>query len=265
MSHGPATDLRRPRGNPWPGVRPWLVMFAAAVSLRVANAWLATGPHARPLSDPATYDAVAWNLARGAGFSLEGAGGIYPTAFVPPLLPWITSLLYRAVGHDYFAAVLLGCVIGSLVPLLLAAFATRMFGSAAGRLAGWLAVVHPLLVLLLRLSAHRDPVHRHAAARPAPECRVGEDAALGSCLRDRHRLGTGRTHASHCTRAAGAGRGVGLGAPRVHPAGARPAAPGHAAPARAGAHGRTLDVAQRAGAARLHPGDDGRGRRPAGG
>ena len=41
---------------------------------------------------------------------------------------------------------LLGCVIGGLVPLLLAAFATRMFGSAVGRLAGWLAVVHPLLV-----------------------------------------------------------------------------------------------------------------------
>jgi len=146
MSHGPATDPQRPRGNPWPGVRSWLLMFATALSLRVASAWLATGPHARPSSDPATYDTVAWNLARGAGFSLEGAGGIYPTAFVPPVLPWITSLLYRAVGHDYFAAVLLGCVIGSLVPLLLAAFTTRMFGSAAGRLAGWLAVVHPLLV-----------------------------------------------------------------------------------------------------------------------
>jgi len=146
MSHGLATDLHGLRGKPWPGVRPWLLMFVAAVGLRVANAWLATGPHARPLSDPATYDTVAWNLARGAGFSLDGAGGACPTALVPPLMPWVTSLLYRAVGHDYFAAVLLGCVIGSLVPLLLAAFTTRMFGSAAGRLAGWLAVVHPLLV-----------------------------------------------------------------------------------------------------------------------
>jgi len=146
MSFGPALDSRHAPGNPWPQVRPWVVMFAAALGLRVANAWLATGPHARPASDPATYDAVAWNLARGAGFSLAGAGGIYPTAFVPPVLPWITSLLYRVVGHDYFAAVLLGCVIGSLAPLLLAAFGTRMFGSTVGRLAGWLAVAHPLLV-----------------------------------------------------------------------------------------------------------------------
>jgi 4-amino-4-deoxy-L-arabinose transferase-like glycosyltransferase len=143
MFNRPATP---PRGSLWTELRPWLLMFVAALSLRVANAWLATGPHASPASDPATYDTVAWNLARGAGFSLDGAGGVYPTAFVPPLLPWITSLLYRAVGHDYFAAVLLGCVIGSLVPLLLAGFATRMFGSSTGRLAGWLAVVHPLLV-----------------------------------------------------------------------------------------------------------------------
>lgn len=143
MARDPAATAR---GNPWPEVRPWLLMFLAALSLRVASAWFATGPHASPASDPATYDAVAWNLARGAGFSLDGVGGVYPTAFVPPLLPWITSLLYRAIGHDYFAAVLLGCVIGSLVPLLLAAFATRMFGSTVGRLAGWLAVVHPTLV-----------------------------------------------------------------------------------------------------------------------
>ncbi len=121
-------------------------MLAAAVALRVAYAWLAVGPGAEPFSDPAEYDAVAWNLARGAGFSLEGAAGPYPTAFVPPVLPWLVSLLYRAVGHQYFAAVLLVAVLGGLLPLLLAAFGSRVFGPAVGRLAGWLAAFHPLLV-----------------------------------------------------------------------------------------------------------------------
>ena len=37
----------------------------------VAYAWLAIGPGATPSSDPATYDTVAWNLARGAGFFYE--------------------------------------------------------------------------------------------------------------------------------------------------------------------------------------------------
>ncbi len=146
MSRATPMEPGRTRGTPWPGVRPWLLMFAAAAGLRVAGAWLANGPGAHALPDPAAWDAVAWNLARGAGFSLEGAGGLQPTAVVPPLGPWITSLLYRAVGHQAVAAVLLGCAVGGLVPLMLAAFATRMFGSVVGRTAGWLAVVHPLLV-----------------------------------------------------------------------------------------------------------------------
>ncbi|HKQ57481.1 MAG TPA: glycosyltransferase family 39 protein [Candidatus Eisenbacteria bacterium] len=124
----------------------WLALFAVGLVLRVAYTWFATGPGATPSSDPATYDTVAWNLARGAGFSLDAAAGPYPTAFVPPVVPWLTSLLYRVVGHDYFAAVLLQCVIGALVPLLVASLAGSLFGGTVGRVAGWIAAVHPLLV-----------------------------------------------------------------------------------------------------------------------
>jgi 4-amino-4-deoxy-L-arabinose transferase-like glycosyltransferase len=122
------------------------VLYTAALALRVLYAWLATGPHALPSSDAAEYDAVAWNLARGAGFSMVGAGGPYATAFVPPVVPWLTSLVYRAVGHQFFAGILLQCAIGALVPLLLAGFAASIFGGRAGRVAGWLAALHPLLV-----------------------------------------------------------------------------------------------------------------------
>jgi len=132
--------------------RPWaengLALFAVALGLRVAYAWVAIGPHAQPYSDPLEYDTVAWNLARGLGFALDSGGVHYPSATSPPLLPWITGLLYSAIGHHYFAAVVLQCVIGALAPVLLAAFGTAMFGSAVGRLAGWLAAVHPLLVFM---------------------------------------------------------------------------------------------------------------------
>src|SRR5258706_2462363 len=125
----------------------WLAVFAVALALRVVYAWLATGPRGQPYSDPADYDTLAWNLARGLGFSMGGASGVYPTAFRPPALPWITSLLYRVVGHQYFAAVLLQCVIGACVPLLLRAFGTSMFGGTVGRRAASVAAVHPLLVV----------------------------------------------------------------------------------------------------------------------
>lgn len=144
MRSAPAVRRSREAG---PSLSPALLaMLALALALRVAYAWLAIGPGATPSSDPATYDTVAWNLARGAGFSLDAATGSYPTAFVPPVVPWITSLLYRVVGHRFFAAVLLQCLAGSLVPLLLAGLGGSLFGGPVGRTSGWLAAVHPLLV-----------------------------------------------------------------------------------------------------------------------
>src|SRR5690349_10492980 len=121
-------STRSPRSGPRPQRGMWLAMFGVALLLRVGYAWLAAGPNSRPFSDPADYDTVAWNLVRGLGFALDAPAGPYPTAFVPPVVPWVTSLLYHVVGHDYFAAVLLQCLVGALVPLALAAFATAMFG-----------------------------------------------------------------------------------------------------------------------------------------
>ena len=139
----PSLPLARPEGLG--GL--WL-LFGVALALRAGYAWFAGGPHALPYSDPAEYDAVAWNLARGLGFSLEAATGPYPTAMSPPLLPFLTSLLYRAIGHFYFAAVLLQCVIGALIPVQLVRLGAALFDSSIGRNAGWLAAIHPLLVAM---------------------------------------------------------------------------------------------------------------------
>ena len=123
-----------------------MAMFAAALALRVAYAWAIHGTSAQPSSDSLTYDTVAWNLARGLGFQASANGALYPTAFVPPALPYAVSLLYRAVGHSFFGAVLLMCFFGALVPPLVRQLGIVMFSPTAGRIAGWLAVVHPLLV-----------------------------------------------------------------------------------------------------------------------
>lgn len=127
---------------------PWeaLAMFAVALALRAIYTWLAAGPDAFANSDAASYDEIAWNLARGLGFKASGAGGLYPTAFRPPLLPFVTSLLYRVTGHWFLGALWLQCVIGAFVPLALAELVRGTFGSSTARIAGWLAVVHPMLV-----------------------------------------------------------------------------------------------------------------------
>ena len=141
-------SARRPRPADRPRFRPgpWLALYSAALAVRVVYAWLAGGPRALPSPDAVAYDAIAWQLARGAGFSLPGAGGHDPTAIVPPVVPWLASLVYRAAGHQFFDALLLQCAIGALVPLLLAGYAQSVFGGRVGRTAGWLAAAHPLLV-----------------------------------------------------------------------------------------------------------------------
>lgn len=122
-----------------------LALFAAALLLRVAYVLAVHQLSAQPSSDSIAYDQLGWNLARGVGFQLNGAGAPYPTAKAP-LLPYLVSLLYRVTGHVYFAGVLLQCVIGAFVPVLVRALGRTMFGFSVGRIAGWLAVVHPLLV-----------------------------------------------------------------------------------------------------------------------
>lgn len=123
-----------------------LLLFVVAFAVRAAYTWLANGRSPVPYADSADYDTIAWNLASGAGFSLVGAAGPHPTAFRPPVVPWLTSLLYRGVGHDFFAALLLQCVIGALVAPALAGFARATFGGGVARWAGWLAALCPVLV-----------------------------------------------------------------------------------------------------------------------
>ena len=120
-------------------------MFAAALVLRAVYVLIVHKLSAQPSSDSIAYDQLGWNLARGLGFQLNGESALYPTAKAP-LLPSLVSLVYRATGHIYFAALLLQCVIGACIPVLVRALGRTMFGFTAGRVAGWLAVVHPLLV-----------------------------------------------------------------------------------------------------------------------
>jgi len=123
-----------------------LILFAVAFALRAAYMWSANGRSPVPYADSADYDTIAWNLARGAGFALNGADGPHATAFRPPVVPWITSLLYRAIGHDFFAALLLQCAIGALVAPLAAGYARATFGGGVARWVGWLTALCPVLV-----------------------------------------------------------------------------------------------------------------------
>lgn len=137
--------MRQPPGR-WKFPAGAAALFAVAFALRAAYTWAANGRAPVPYADSADYDVIAWNLARGVGFALDGAAGPHATAFRPPVVPWLTSLLYRVVGHDFFAALLLQCALGALLAPALAAYARATFGPGVAKWAGWLVALCPLLV-----------------------------------------------------------------------------------------------------------------------
>jgi len=96
QSSAPPRRVRAPVAD-----RSWLPVFAVALAVRLAYAWVAAGPHAEASSDAAEYATIATHLARGLGFSLGDGASVYPTAFVPPVVPWLTSLVYRVTGPVY--------------------------------------------------------------------------------------------------------------------------------------------------------------------
>jgi len=120
-------------------------MFAVAFAVRGAYAYLAVGRNARPFSDAITYHEVARNLATLGRFAV-GDGPVRPTAFIPPVMPFLTSLVYRVTGPSYFAGILLQCALGALVPLAVVRLGAALYDSRVGRAAGWLSVFHPILI-----------------------------------------------------------------------------------------------------------------------
>ena len=134
MDSGAAPSRSRARSAP---PTPWLLLFVVSLVLRLACTWWLGDRDAPAVPEAQAIDRIASSLARGAGFS-DGA--------IAPLVPWLTSLVFRVRGHAPFEALALQCLLGSLVPLLLVALGSRLYGSATGWRAGWIAACDPLLV-----------------------------------------------------------------------------------------------------------------------
>lgn len=125
---------------------PFVLLFAAALVLRVAAVWLIAGPGARPGPQAVTLDQAAWNLATGHGLAIGERFARAPTAQVPPLPPWLAQWAYRVFGRSYFAALLLQAACAALVPLLVARFGAPLFGGTVGFAAGIVAAADPVFL-----------------------------------------------------------------------------------------------------------------------
>jgi 4-amino-4-deoxy-L-arabinose transferase-like glycosyltransferase len=130
--------------------RALLAVTAVGLIARVAVV-LAT-PHYVPKTDAADYDRIAVALAQHGRFpsSVLVHG---PTAFRPPLFPYVLAAVYKLVGVGaaatrWEAGRLLQAGLGALTVLLIGLIALRLWGRRAALVSSSIAAVYPPLVLV---------------------------------------------------------------------------------------------------------------------
>lgn len=126
------------------------VVAAVAFTVRIAAAVVLDG-----LRHPEVYeyDGIARNLIAGRGFSFPHLNVIYHS-YAAPLPAWIGAASYWLTG-SLGAAMLLQIVAGTMLAVVTALVATRLFGGWLAALgAGLLVALHPGLVLYSAAKSH---------------------------------------------------------------------------------------------------------------
>lgn len=114
-----------------------MALVAAGTLCRVLYAW--THP-VRLLIVERLHDDLAWNLARGLGYSLDGKT---PWFYPAPLYPFLLSLFYRAAGHLPSAAALLQAGLDGLALVLVYRLARLYYSRPVSCLALALCAFYP--------------------------------------------------------------------------------------------------------------------------
>jgi 4-amino-4-deoxy-L-arabinose transferase-like glycosyltransferase len=128
-----------------------LALVVVAFAVRLGAVAATGGLSAPPTGDAAEFDAYAWNLVQGRGYSgpspdvVDGSGRAvhHPTAYRPPVSPLVYAAAYAVAGHSYPAAHAANAAVGAVTVLLVFGIADRVYGRAAGWLAAGAFAVYP--------------------------------------------------------------------------------------------------------------------------
>jgi 4-amino-4-deoxy-L-arabinose transferase-like glycosyltransferase len=129
--------------GPWWRDRACLSWIVVALAVRVAYAWNLQGLEA---SDPVEYDAMAWNVAQGIGFTNRGFAIDESWVRRPPLFVFFLAGVYWVFGHDLFAARMAQCVLGTALCAATIALGAAVAPLRTVRRVAAVAALYPYLV-----------------------------------------------------------------------------------------------------------------------
>jgi hypothetical protein len=136
----------------WPAYlrSPWTMVLAGFI---VRVAWIALAHTYRIRTNEANFGfgwelgRIGYALAHGMGFSSPFGGNTGPSAWAPPIYPWIISLAFRAFGSytraAAFALLTFNSIFGALTCWTVYRIARRVFNLRVAMWAGWVWALYP--------------------------------------------------------------------------------------------------------------------------
>jgi 4-amino-4-deoxy-L-arabinose transferase-like glycosyltransferase len=178
----PSTKLKALLASPLPA------MAAGTLLAALHLVFLTRSPLLRHLTlDLQSYDAWARRILEG---EVLGRGVFYQD----PLYPYLLALVYKLAGADVLNMLVLQVVANAAVIFIVHRLGSELFGSATGRLAGWMAALYapalyyagkpekaPLAAFLLALAFFA--IHRAAKGGVLRWIGIGALLGLGALLR----------------------------------------------------------------------------------
>ncbi|MFH1541431.1 MAG: glycosyltransferase family 39 protein [Elusimicrobiota bacterium] len=95
-------------------------------------------------NDQIGYDAIAYNLITGNGFSIKPH---IPTPIRPPVYPFFLSLIYFIFGHSYIMVRVFQAILDALTCVILYYLAKEIFDERIANLSAWLIAFYPVLIV----------------------------------------------------------------------------------------------------------------------
>jgi len=128
-------------------------MWMVAIAFAVRVLWIGLAHTYRFRTNEANFGfgweigRLAYSLANGHGFSSPFGGNTGPSAWNPPIYPWILSLIFRAFGSytraAAFWALTFNSFFGALTSWTVYRTARRVFGLTVAVWSGWVWALYP--------------------------------------------------------------------------------------------------------------------------
>ena len=133
----PATARRDPPG----------LLAASAIALAARLGYWALLGRRAPSSDAAQYAELARNLASGHGFSMYFPQiYLHPTAFRPPLYPFLLAGAFRVFGSHVVVGQVLNVALGLVVVALAFLLTRQLAGDRAATISALVVALYPPLI-----------------------------------------------------------------------------------------------------------------------